>query len=154
MDSRRHTCPFEFPRRHLEPIQQYSHFQILVGLCYDDKHEVVSVSIEKASSLGADIAHPPDSFIRIISLDEFNTELSRHKTDTVKHSTQPVYSHHCTMRVSGEGKGRDCKLKTKHVVWFLILCDSLGSDSDRRLGSHNVYSSDNESRKVAFKMRK
>ncbi|EFP05784.1 hypothetical protein CRE_27331 [Caenorhabditis remanei] len=74
--------------------------EILVGLCYDDKHEVVSVCIEKASSLGSDNAHPPDSFIRIIGLDEFSTELSRHKTDTVKHSTQPVYSHHCTMRFS------------------------------------------------------
>lgn len=74
--------------------------EILVGLCYDDKHEVVSVCIEKASSLGSDSAHPPDSFIRIVGLDEFSTELSRHKTDTVKHSTQPVYSHHCTMRFS------------------------------------------------------
>uniref|UniRef100_A0A8R1DVY5 C2 domain-containing protein n=1 Tax=Caenorhabditis japonica TaxID=281687 RepID=A0A8R1DVY5_CAEJA len=73
--------------------------EILVGLCYDDKHEVVSVSIEKASSLGADVA-PPDSFIRIIALDEFNGELMRHKTDTVKHNTQPVYSHHCTLKFS------------------------------------------------------
>ncbi|CAI5450877.1 unnamed protein product [Caenorhabditis angaria] len=72
--------------------------EILVGLCYDDKHEVVSVTIDKASSLGSDVSHPPDSFIRILGLDEFNTELSRNKTETVKHTTQPVYSHHCSIR--------------------------------------------------------
>ncbi|CAB3398307.1 unnamed protein product [Caenorhabditis bovis] len=73
--------------------------EILVGLCYDDKHEVVTVTIDKASGLCAESSTPPDTFIRIVACDEFAAELFRNKTETFKHNTQPVYNHHSTMKI-------------------------------------------------------
>ncbi|CEF68793.1 AT15369p [Strongyloides ratti] len=74
------------------PMNSDTKAELLVTLCYTSSSGQLVVGIEKASaSVGAWGIKPPETFVKVTVLTQFQEEIGKQKTNVVKESFTPIY---------------------------------------------------------------
>ncbi|CAD6186648.1 unnamed protein product [Caenorhabditis auriculariae] len=73
--------------------------ELLVGLCFDEKHESVNVSVDKASSLSQG-GSPLDTYLKVVTVDENEADVGHQKSETTKGTSEPVFNYRCNIKLS------------------------------------------------------